>query len=33
MSTVVGLYSSLADAQQTISDLIGVGFDRQRVVL
>lgn len=31
MTTVVGLYSSLVDAQQTISELIDSGFDRRRV--
>lgn len=31
MTTVVGLYSSIVDAQQTIADLIDAGFDRQRI--
>jgi len=33
MTTVVGLYPSLVDAQQTITDLVVAGFDRRAVSL
>ncbi len=33
MTTVVGLYPSLVDAQQTIADLIDARFERQRISL